>query len=80
VVLDQEHTDNAQLLGIRSRTSVPWPGALSMTATPPLRSMRPSIDSAIPCRSADREKDIGDIRGVTEFTASRTPVRVTSFS
>ena len=52
VVLDQEDPDHvARLLGIRSRTSVPWPIALSITATPPLRSMRPSIDSAIPWRS-----------------------------
>jgi hypothetical protein len=59
VILDEEHADHVRDLGIRSRTSVPRPGELSTTATPPLRSIRPSIDPAIPRRSAgtdDRAK------------------------
>ena len=49
------HSRPAPVLGMTSSTSVPWPGALRMTAVPPWRVMRARMDSAMPCRSvADR--------------------------
>src|SRR3990172_605797 len=51
VVLDDEDADHGRAPGMRRRNSGPRPGSLWMAATPPVRSMRPSIDSAIPWRS-----------------------------
>ena len=55
VVVDQEHPDrpghDPSRLGMRRWTSVPSAGTLLTVATPPPRSIRPTIDSLIPWRS-----------------------------
>src|SRR4051794_8950431 len=53
VVVDQhDATFHGALRGRRSSTSVPSPRAVTIVALPPARSSRPSIDSAMPRRSA----------------------------
>src|SRR5437870_1557722 len=55
VVVHEEHADpvvfHADRLGRRRWTSVPSAGLLAMAAVPPLRSIRPMIDSEMPRRS-----------------------------
>ena len=52
VIVDEyDATLHAVLRGSLSSTSVPLPGSLVIVACPPARASRPSIDSAMPCRS-----------------------------
>src|SRR5215211_4650522 len=54
-----------------SSTSVPEPGALVMFALPPLRSMRPTIDSRMPRRSVGIAA--GSKPGPRSLTKTRAP-------
>src|SRR5439155_6941910 len=59
MIVDHEHADGRVAhvvdLGTFRRTSVPAPGVLVTTARPPTLSIRPSIESAMPRRSAPTE-------------------------
>src|SRR6478735_8242064 len=68
VVLDQNDTDGGHgcRLGIRISTSVPVPAWDSMTAVPPKRCTRPTIESLMPWRSG------GIVAGSNPIPVSRT--------
>src|SRR5262249_4861380 len=76
VVVDQDDAPlHDAFLGSRSSTSVPAPGELVTVACPPARSIRPSIDSAMPRRPAGtelRSKPAPRSRTNTETPSSAT--------